>query len=170
MKSLRLFSLLVAGASLAAPLSAFAKDKGDKKKHDRHDRHERSDRNHRGHDSRHYSSSNHRHGYSRSYHSGYYGSSYYGSPYYYSRPGIGLSIHQYSTPASVYRGRSAYDAHSSLAVDVQRELRRRGYYRGTIDGDIGPGSRSAIRRYQAERGLVVTGRIDSSLVRALGIS
>ena len=39
---------------------------------------------------------------------------------------------------------------------------------GSIDGDIGPGSRSAIRNYQADRGLAPTGRIDSALLRSLG--
>ena len=111
-------------------------------------------------------------GYGYGYGSGYgygYGSSSYGrSPYYYSRPGIGFSY--YGRPSSVYRGQAVYGSYSdSLAVDVQRELRRRGYYRGAIDGDIGPGSRAAIRAYQYDRGLSATGRIDSSLLRALGI-
>ena len=52
---------------------------------------------------------------------------------------------------------------------MQRVLKRRGYYYGSIDGDIGPASRNAIRNYQADRGLKVTGRIDSSLLRSLGI-
>ena len=42
-------------------------------------------------------------------------------------------------------------------------------YRGEIDGDIGPGTRAAIRRYQYERRLEVTGRIDRSLLRSLGL-
>jgi peptidoglycan hydrolase-like protein with peptidoglycan-binding domain len=54
-------------------------------------------------------------------------------------------------------------------VDVQRELRRRGYYHGPIDGDVGPGTRAAIRAYQNDRGFAVTGRIDRSLLRALGV-
>ena len=53
---------------------------------------------------------------------------------------------------------------------MQRALQRRGYYRGYVDGDIGPGSRAAIRSYQARHGLYVTGRIDSALLRSLGIS
>ena len=57
----------------------------------------------------------------------------------------------------------------SLDVAVQRALARRGYYNGPIDGDIGPGSRSAIARYQRDRGLAVTGSITSSLLRSLGI-
>ena len=159
---------LAALCALAAPISAHARDKHDRgDKHDRNDHHDhgRNDRDHRG-----------PHVIIRpSYGYGYggygygYGSSYYRhSPYYYSRPSIGFSY--YSRPSSVYRGQQVYGSYSdSLAVDVQRELRRRGYYRGSLDGDIGPGSRSAIRAYQYDRGLSATGRIDSSLLRSLGI-
>jgi peptidoglycan hydrolase-like protein with peptidoglycan-binding domain len=56
-----------------------------------------------------------------------------------------------------------------LAAEVQQELKRRGYYQGSIDGNIGPMSRSAIRAYQADRGLSVTGRVDRSLLDALDI-
>ena len=61
-----------------------------------------------------------------------------------------------------YYGRPAYygSAADDLAVDVQRELKRRGYYRGGIDGQIGGGTRSALRNFQAEHRLAVTGRID----------
>ncbi len=57
----------------------------------------------------------------------------------------------------------------SVGVDVQRALARRGYYGGAIDGDIGPRSRAAIRSYQVDRGLPVTGRIDTLLLRSLGL-
>jgi hypothetical protein len=119
-------------------------------------------------------------GYPYHYSRPYYGS--YGRPYYgYSRPYYGYSygpsigVSYYSRPSysyettRVYRGSSGYDSSDDLAVDVQRALKRRGYYTGSVDGDIGPGSRSAIRAYQADRGLPVTGRIDSRLLRALGI-
>ena len=62
-----------------------------------------------------------------------------------------------------------YSRHHSVAVDVQVALRRRGYYRGPIDGDIGPGSREAIRAYQYDHRLRVTGYITDSLLRSLGI-
>jgi peptidoglycan hydrolase-like protein with peptidoglycan-binding domain len=57
----------------------------------------------------------------------------------------------------------------SVEASVQRALKRQGYYRGLIDGDIGPESRAAIRRYQIDRGLDVTGRVDRSLIRSLGV-
>lgn len=58
---------------------------------------------------------------------------------------------------------------ASLPAAVQRRLAHLGYYHGAIDGDIGPRSRHAIRRYQAEHGLPVTGDIDRPLLRSLGL-
>lgn len=124
----------------------------------------------------------HSHGY-RNY--GYY-PSYYGSPRY-RNYGYGYGYPRYSSRGSYYPRTSfgvsfstrpsyytapvyrSYDRGDSLAVEVQSALRGRGYYRGPIDGDIGSGSRAAIRAYQRDRGLPVTGRIDSSLLRALRI-
>lgn len=101
--------------------------------------------------------------------------SYYGSPYgyssYYSRPTLGLSFStgpSYATYTRTVRSNSNYD--EDLAVDVQRALARRGYYRGGIDGDIGPGTRAAIRHYQYDRRLEVTGRVDRTLLRSLDLS
>lgn len=162
---------------LALPATGWSRDK-----HDWH--HE----NHGGWSDHHFSNHSYRRPYYRGYGYSYpsfgygYGSDY-GYPYdygypddypygYYRRPTFGFSFFSrpYSSyPSDVYRGRVASGYSDRLAVDVQRELRRRGYYRGSIDGDIGPGSRAAIRSYQADRGRHVTGRIDSSLLRALGI-
>ena len=143
MKYLKILPALLAALSLATPVSALAKDR-DHRDRDDHRHHDRNDH--------HYSS---RPSYYSSHHRPYlYGSSYGRSPYYYGGPTIGFSYYHSSSPRTVYRGRPAYESYSDgLAADVQRELRRRGYYRGSIDGDIGPGSRSAIRQYQADRGL-----------------
>ena len=96
------------------------------------------------------------------YNDPYYYDGYYGSPYgyggYYGRP------YGYGAPYAVRGGPV-----DSLGADVQIALQRRGYYRGVVDGVIGPGSRAAIRGYQHDRGLAVTGRIDSSLLRSLRI-
>ena len=54
-----------------------------------------------------------------------------------------------------------------LAVEVQTELARRGYYNGPIDGVIGPGSQMAIREFQTAAGLSATGQIDDNLVSTL---
>jgi peptidoglycan hydrolase-like protein with peptidoglycan-binding domain len=57
----------------------------------------------------------------------------------------------------------------SLTAQVQRKLKRLGYYDGGVDGEIGPVTRRAIRGYQEENGLEITGRIDQPLLRALGL-
>ena len=56
------------------------------------------------------------------------------------------------------------------SVDVrtaQRQLKDRGYYSGPVDGVIGPATENALRAYQRDRGLKVTGRLDSPTVRSL---
>jgi hypothetical protein len=83
----------------------------------------------------------------------YYYSGYYGYPYDYAS-------YDYSP---VYDYRYWY----GLATAVQTELSRRGYYRGSIDGVIGFGSREAIRTFQKAQGLSATGLIDPALLKAL---
>ncbi|MBA2431416.1 MAG: peptidoglycan-binding protein [Chthoniobacterales bacterium] len=53
--------------------------------------------------------------------------------------------------------------------NVQIELRRMGYYRGAIDGLIGPMTRSALTRFQRDNGLPVTRRIDGPTLASLGL-
>ncbi|HEY5753474.1 MAG TPA: peptidoglycan-binding protein [Chthoniobacterales bacterium] len=110
-----------------------------------------------------------------------FGTGYRGRGYYYGPPG---AAYYYDAPGVVYyRTRSAvprgywgdyyYDEDRggrwSVEARVQRALSRRGYYYGPIDGDIGPGSRRAIARYQAQNGLRVTGTITRGVLRSLGI-
>lgn len=54
-------------------------------------------------------------------------------------------------------------------LQVQENLRRLGYYKGSVDGINGPGTRNAIRAYQVDRGLAVTGRVDRDLLQDLGL-
>ncbi len=54
-----------------------------------------------------------------------------------------------------------------LAMKVEWALSRRGYYRGPIDGVIGPDGSRAIRAFQEAQGLPTTGRIDPDVLRAL---
>ena len=62
------------------------------------------------------------------------------------------------------------DYWNTLAVSVQTKLANKGYYHGQVDGVIGSGSIEAIRRFQADHRLPVTGKIDPKLLKALGIS
>jgi hypothetical protein len=104
--------------------------------------------------------------YSTPYYGGYYGGGYYPASYTYDSYPT-RTVYRGVVETS-YRAPARYDA--DLSVDVQRALARRGYYRGEIDGDVGPATRAAIRSYQYNRGLEVTGRIDGSLLRSLNLS
>lgn len=103
---------------------------------------------------------------------GYAGRGYYygppGVPYYYQAPGVRYYRSRSVVPSHYWGGHSV-SYRGSTDARVQAELARRGYYRGPIDGDIGPGSRAAIARFQADRGLAVTGYINTSLLSALGV-
>lgn len=97
---------------------------------------------------------------------------YYGPPqskYYYQRSGVVYYRRKEDVPRHYWGGGHHHDSYSRTVAEVQRALARRGYYRGPIDGDIGPGSRAAIARYQADRGMRPTGQIDSRLLRSLGL-
>jgi len=50
-----------------------------------------------------------------------------------------------------------------LVTDVQLLLAERGYFRGDVDGRAGPRTREAIRRFQADAKLPVTGIVDQRL-------
>ena len=54
-------------------------------------------------------------------------------------------------------------------LQVQENLRRLGYYKGSVDGLNGPSTRAAIRSYQVDRGLPVTGYLDKELLQDLGL-
>ena len=74
---------------------------------------------------------------------------------------------RYDVPRS-YWGRDSYYSGGTDAA-VQRALYRLGYYRGPIDGDIGPGTRRAIARFEAANGLPVRGYVSRTLLEALDL-
>jgi peptidoglycan hydrolase-like protein with peptidoglycan-binding domain len=56
-----------------------------------------------------------------------------------------------------------------VAVAVQTELARQGYYDAKVDGIIGEATRRAIREYQKDRGLPVNGQITPALLSSMKI-
>ena len=58
----------------------------------------------------------------------------------------------------------------SLPEAVQRQLSKRGYYKGTIDGQFGPASRDALKKFQKTQGLKPPGDIDEDSLDALGFT
>lgn len=112
------------------------------------------------------------HRYPRTYAYDYRSPVYYRRIHYrnYYRPGFLPYFNRpvyYTTDTYVYS--MPYFYGDNLPVNVQEALKIRGYYRGAIDGAIGPNSRFAIRSYQMDSGLPVTGRIDTLLLRSLQI-
>jgi len=89
-----------------------------------------------------------------------HGYPYYGYPYY-DAPYGGNA--RYGNSSHGYYGYT----YGTVTQAVQSALTRRGYYRGAIDGVLGPETRNAIRTFQAQRGLAVTGQINKNLIRAL---
>jgi peptidoglycan hydrolase-like protein with peptidoglycan-binding domain len=53
---------------------------------------------------------------------------------------------------------------------VQERLARSGYYRGPVDGVMGPRTRYAIRVYERRHGLRADGIIDRRLLATMGIA
>jgi hypothetical protein len=83
----------------------------------------------------------------------YYGGGYYDDVY---------EPVEYAQPE--YDNNGAWD---SSVSQVQAALAKKGYYHGAVDGSLGPETRSALRQYQRNHGLEVTGRIDRSVIEAL---
>lgn len=69
----------------------------------------------------------------------------------------------YAKKGSSYAGPSR-----ALVTDVQTLLAERGYFHGEVDGQVGPVTREAVRRFQADAQLPVTGVIDERLKGELG--
>jgi hypothetical protein len=82
----------------------------------------------------------------------------------------------YSANAGIYGYDDYADTDStpnysdSNVVTVQRALTSLGYYHGPVDGVVGPATEKAIRWFQTENKLPVTGQIDSQTLKALWIS
>ncbi len=68
-------------------------------------------------------------------------------------------------PRVVYSTRETTS--DSIVGLVQRKLKKLGYYTDKVDGEIGANTRTAIRAYQEENNLEVTGRVDKELLRSL---
>ena len=129
---------------------------------------------------------------SRSHHGGRYGRYYYlggfpfffpydyygfGYPYGYGYGGLGAG---YGYGAGPYGDGAVngdgnndvggQDTGGSLPEAVQRQLAKRGYYKGSVDGQFGTASRDALSRFQRKQGLKETGKIDEPTLEALGFT
>lgn len=53
--------------------------------------------------------------------------------------------------------------------EIQQALADKGYYQGTVNGTWGTDSASALQRFQKERNLAETGKLDALSLIALGL-
>ena len=96
-------------------------------------------------------------GYGAYYDSSYYDGAYAETPAYDENS-------QYSQDSSANNSRTESGGRVS---EVQRALAREGYYDGAVDGVMGAGTRRALRNYERDHGLDVTGGITQGVIEAL---
>ncbi len=68
-----------------------------------------------------------------------------------------------------------YDAYNSysrgrILTRAQERLRQANFYRGHIDGRVGPGTQTAIVEWQKQQGLSVTGKLDAATLSSMGLT
>ena len=97
---------------------------------------------------------------------GYY---YWNNGYWYPAWGYSPSAQYYAYDGPIYVGQRAQPPDQVIA-DVQAELQQMGYYRGEVDGLLGPLTREALTAYQADQGLATTAAIDEPTLDSLGMS
>lgn len=61
-------------------------------------------------------------------------------------------------------------ASGSTVQSAQQALQQGGFYKGTVDGKMGPHTRQAIRSFQQSKGLHATGRLNQKTLTALGVT
>ncbi len=111
-------------------------------------------------------------GYGYPYGYGYDSGADYGSSYY-DQNGYDSSYNNqggYDSSRYGGNGYGSYDRSAAVEIaDAQDRLARAGYYRGQIDGVLGPETRHAIVRYQSDKGLEPSGNLTSETLRSLGL-
>jgi hypothetical protein len=97
---------------------------------------------------------------------GYY---YFNNGYWYPAWGYDPSAAYYAYDGPIYVGQRA-EPPDKVIADVQAVLQEMGYYRGEVDGLLGPLTREALTAYQADQGLMTTAVIDQPTLDSLGMS
>jgi hypothetical protein len=97
---------------------------------------------------------------------GYY---YWNNGYWYPAWGYSPSAQYYAYDGPIYVGQRA-EPPDKVIADVQAVLQQMGYYRGEVDGLLGPLTREALAAYQADQGLTTTEAIDEPTLESLGMS
>ncbi len=86
-----------------------------------------------------------------------------------SRPGGTIPpIRYYAYDAPIYVGSRA-EPPDRVIADVQAVLQSEGYYKGEVDGLLGPLTREALIEYQTDNGLYATATIDEPTLASLDL-
>jgi hypothetical protein len=96
---------------------------------------------------------------------GYY---YLNNGYWYPAWGYNSSSEYYAYDGPIYVGHRA-EPPDQVIANVQAELQQMGYYKGEVDGLLGPLTREALTAYQSEQGLTTTAVIDEPTLDSLGM-
>lgn len=80
------------------------------------------------------------------------------------------SASQSNNAANTEQTNSYNSSYSQATVrSAQQQLKNDGYYTGKIDGEDGPMTQSAIRKYQQNQNITVNGRLDQQTLNKLGV-
>jgi hypothetical protein len=96
---------------------------------------------------------------------GYY---YWNSGYWYPAWGYSPAEEYYAYDAPIYVGQRA-EPPDKVIANVQAVLQEMGYYKGEVDGLLGPLTREALTGYQTDQGLTATAVIDEPTLNSLGM-
>jgi Putative peptidoglycan binding domain len=96
---------------------------------------------------------------------GYY---FFNNGYWFPAWGYNPSAQYYAYDGPIYVGHRA-EPPDKVIADVQAVLQEMGYYRGEVDGLLGPLTREALAAYQADNGLTTTAAIDQPTLDSLGM-
>jgi Putative peptidoglycan binding domain len=96
---------------------------------------------------------------------GYY---FWNAGYWYPAWGYNPSAEYYAYDGPIYVGHRA-EPPDKVIADVQAVLQDMGYYKGEVDGLLGPLTREALTAYQSDNGLTTTAAIDEPTLDSLGM-
>lgn len=96
------------------------------------------------------------------------GAYYFNNGYWFPAWGYNPSYQYYAYDAPIYVGSQALPPDRVIA-DVQSILQQEGYYKGEVDGLLGPLTREALIEYQADNGLYTTATIDEPTLQSLDL-
>lgn len=96
------------------------------------------------------------------------GAYYWNNGYWYPAWGYNSQYQYYPYDGPIYVGRTQQPLDRVIA-NVQAELQEMGYYRGEVDGLLGPLTREALAAYQRDNGLYATAVMDEPTLSSLGL-